>query len=176
MKKGNICLIDGPMYSGKSSELQRQVRRHVLAKKNCLCITHQSDKRYSTDSVISTHDNIHYPAIRVEKLSQIPEEQLERVDVIAIEEGQFFSDLSTFAEKWVSHKMIIIAGLSSDFRRLPFENMINIYAIANSIIRLTAICVKCGNDAIFSKRITVETDLFITGGHESYVAVCRDCF
>lgn len=174
----SIHLLLGCMFSGKSTELFRRLRRYEISGKKIFLIKYYKDVRYeSNNNNISTHDKFIMKCDYVcdGKLNVDPL-ILQNVDVIGIDEGQFYSDIDTFSEYWANKgKIIIIAALDSDFRREKFGKVLNLIPLAEEYVKLTAVC-KCGNDAVFSKRITSEIDDVIIGGSEMYIATCRKCF
>lgn len=170
----SIELIIGPMYASKSSELFKRLRRFQYAKKKCILVKYALDDRYSKEYA-STHDKITMEAVPTEKLYTIKSLVIDH-DVIGIDEGQFYPDLVEFSEEMANlGKIVIIAALDSTFQRKPFGHVIELIPLAESVVKLSAICV-CGKEAAFSKRITAETDVEIIGGVDKYIAVCRKCF
>jgi thymidine kinase len=176
-----LNLIIGPMFSGKSTELLRRYRRYKLAGKKCLLVKHVSDTRYSdgTDSMIITHDNIKYSAIKcsqLEELVNIVENQLlQYYDVILIDEIQFYSD-AHLCDKWANLVTVEACGLSGDFERKPFEQISNLIPKADNITFLTAICKLSGQEAPFTKRTSNEKTKIVIGGADCYQAVSRDIY
>jgi len=163
------------MFSGKTSELLRRIRRFTLAKRTCLVIKYNKDKRYSEDQM-STHDKQMWVAKSAGILSEIEESALD-VDVIGIDEGQFFPDLAEFAEDWSNRgKIIIVAALDGTFQRKPFGNVLNLVPLAEEVTKLSAVCMMCYRAASFSKRIGSEMEVELIGGSDKYVAVCRYCY
>ena len=173
--RGRIELIVGPMFSGKSSELIRRVKRYTRANRECLVIKYKKDTRYTGPDDLSTHDRTTYPAVSAEiKLAEVLEKAL-TADVVAIDEAQFFVDLVEFAEGLAKlGKTVLVAGLDGDFEQKPFLPMLYLWPHAETILKLTAIC-DCNADAAFTKRIVESTQQELIGGAESYVAVCREC-
>ncbi|AEN03663.1 thymidine kinase [Yokapox virus] len=175
MEQGNIQLILGPMFSGKSTELIRIVKRYQIAKYNCIVINHSSDIRYGISNVF-THDNNSYSAIQTSKLSDLID-IVENFTVIGIDEGQFFQDIVEFCENMANKgKIVIVAALDGTFKRKPFGNVLNLIPLSETVTKLTAVCMKCFKDASFSKRIGTETEIEIIGGKDKYLSVCRKCY
>jgi len=173
----SVCLILGPMFSGKSTELHRQIDRYVRAKKKCICITHGNDLRYSTDDVLMTHSGLTYPAIRASNLADIPLETFDDVEMICIDEGQWFDDIAAFAHTWAyCGKHVVIAALQSTYEKKEWKNVVPLFVEVNQLILLTAVCVTCGADASFTRRLSDETALDVVGGEDKYIAQCRKCF
>lgn len=175
--RGNIQTIFGPMFSGKTSELMRRIRRHRLAQKSCLVINFVGENRYSVDTQITSHDLVSIPALKVARLSQIPEEQLRDKQVIAIDEGQFFEDIFEKSEEWANQgKIVIVAALDCTFQMKPFHRITELLAISESVDKLSSVCLDCGKDAAFTKRTTDHQAIELMGGIEMYKPVCRACF
>lgn len=181
-----FILIVGPMFSGKSSMLLNYERRFKIAKKNILTINHSFDVRYSEEGKIVTHDKTrslseNHLSLTTEQLNKIIENKygnFENVDVMLIDEIQFFDNLDEFIAHWTNAgKTIIGAGLNSDYRKKPFPNMNNLFSIADKIVHICATCKCCGEDAPFTKRLVNESkEQVVIGGAESYEPRCRKCF
>jgi len=176
-KKGQIQLIFGPMFSGKSSELMRRIVRYQYANKKCLAVKYAKDTRYH-DNAMATHDQRTIEALSVMNLGALRGEKLDDVDVIGIDEGQFYPDCIQFAEDMARKgKIVIIAALDGDYRRQGFNKITDLVPLAESVIKLNAVCMICGDDAAFTKRIEQnEHRLELIGGADTYLASCRDCF
>lgn len=188
---GDISLIIGPMFSGKSTELFRKLRREKVASKRCLLIKYAGDNRYSVDKA-SSHDKYMMSAISLQKLSELTDTfnwegtvcSLADIDVIGIDEGQFFPDIAEFSELWSSKGIkVIIAALDGDFKRKPFGNILDVVPISKKVNKLTAVCMAkdendkvCGEPASFSKRIVESNAVELIGGSESYIATCHKCY
>lgn len=170
-----ITLILGPMFASKSTALLAWERRSKFAKRNVVAFKHSIDTRYSTSDKIVTHDgNVLENAIVAENLMPFVEEA-KKFDVVLVDEGQFFPDLLDFCSA-LPEKHIVIAALSGDFQRKPFNPVVDIFAMADTIQHLCATCVRCGNDAPFSARITAETAQTVVGGSDKYEPRCGQCF
>lgn len=170
--KGQIQVILGPMFAGKSTELIRRIKRYNYSKYKCIMI---KSSIIPIDEVI-THDSTKFQAISTHNLFDIKSEIID-YDVIAIDEGQFFTDLSQFCEEMANmQKIIIVAALDGNYLRKPFGNILDIIPMAESVVKLSAICMKCQSDASFSKRITEETQEKLIGGAELYTVLCRECY
>jgi len=172
---GSIEVIYGPMFSGKSTELLRRVKRNTIAQKKCLLINYAKDNRYSNENVVSTHDKQMMKAMKVNIIEEaVP--YFKDYDVIAIDEGQFFSDVVEFAEYFANNgKIVIVAALDATFQRKPFD-VIGLLPIAEKITKLTAVCVVCSADAPFTQRLSGGSQVELIGGTELYRPVCRKCF
>lgn len=173
---GWIEVICGSMFSGKTEELIRRLRRAQIARQNVAIFKPQLDRRYSTDHIVS-HDEQKIPSISVKSAWEIAEKSKE-AKVVGIDEGQFFgAELVEICEMLASEgKRVIVAGLDQDYRGKPFEPMPQILAIAESITKTLAICVKCGNPANRTQRITKDRDRVLVGATDIYEARCRNCF
>ncbi|HLX11551.1 MAG TPA: thymidine kinase [Bacteroidota bacterium] len=173
---GWIEVIAGCMFSGKTEELIRRMRRAQIAKQPVIIFKHGVDTRYSATHIAS-HDERLLPSIMVEK----PNEILARVgdaQVIGIDEAQFFSDeLPAVCDHLaMKGKRVIVAGLDQDYRGKPFGPMPYLLAIAEYITKTLAICVVCGNPADRTQRVTQERELVVVGAQNHYEARCRRCF
>ena len=177
-----IELIIGPMFSGKTTELLRRLDRHKLASKRVLIIKYSKDNRYSTNE-ICTHDNIRndqsYKVISTIDLTEVDtylKQENYRVDVIGIDEGQFFVNIAYFCDLWASYnKHIIISALNGDYKREIFTNIIPLFPICEDITKLTSIC-SCGDEASFTHRKIEDKNQEIIGGKDIYEPLCRKCF
>ena len=165
------------MFSGKSTELQRKIKRYQHANKKCLVINYIKDNRYSSEDVASTHDLVMIPAKKMHHLSDLSDAKALEYDVIGIDEGQFFDDLITTVDRWANYGIIIIiAALDSTFQRKGFGSVPELIAISENVKKLSSICTECNNKASFTKRLSKDTDVEVVGGSEIYKPVCRNCF
>jgi thymidine kinase len=173
---GWIEVICGSMFSGKTEELIRRLRRAQIARQKVAIFKPQLDQRFSIDHIVS-HTEQKIPSISVKNASEIAEKSKE-AQVVGIDEGQFFgAELVDVCEMLASEgKRVIVAGLDQDYRGKPFEPIPQILAIAESITKTLAICVKCGNPANRTQRITKDKDRFLLGATDIYEARCRKCF
>lgn len=173
---GHIELILGPMFSGKSTELLRRMNRYRAAKRSCLLVKHDKDDRYSQDHV-TTHDQQASEAFSCDSLGGECQALALAHDVIGIDEGQFFKDLPEVCEALANTgKIVIVAALDGTWRRTGFGNVEQLVPLAENVVKLSAVCSVCFQDAAFSKRLTAETADEVVGGADKYVACCRDCF
>ena len=163
------------MQSGKSTELLRLCNRYQLSNKKVLLIKSSTDTR---GKFILTHDKKEKECIVTNNLFDIDENIINEYDVIGIDECQFFDTIGEFADKIAnSGKVVILSGLDSDFQRNPFKNITDLVAKAEHVVKLTAICENCGNDASFSKRKDINNkNLIDVGSKDKYTSVCRKCF
>ncbi|GAB6021992.1 Thymidine kinase, cytosolic [Chamberlinius hualienensis] len=172
---GSIQLILGPMFSGKTTELIRRLKRYQIARHKCLVIKYANDIRYNNES-LSTHDKQFYSAVSVMTLCPVFKDALE-FSVIGIDEGQFFPDTVEFCERMANcGKTVIVAALDGTYQRLPFGSILNLIPLSETVIKLTAVCMKCFKSASYTKRISNETQVEVIGGADKYIAVCRSCY
>ena len=173
----SIELVIGPMFAGKSSYALTLVRKHTALGQRVLVIKPACDTRYGAMSEITTHNGDSLPCLTIHTLNAISDEMLAMYDVLVIDEAQFFTGLLYFVEYAADykHKSVFVIGLSGDYQRNPFGEILNIVPVADTITKLTAICV-CGEDAHFTRRLNPNIGQVIIGGAESYEAVCRACF
>lgn len=174
---GKIQIILGPMFSGKTTELLRRVKRSKIARQRCLLVKYAKDVRYHKRST-STHDQQSMEAdISCTQLSEIKDEDLNQVDIIAIDEGQFFKDLNEWCEHVANMgKTVIVSALDGTFERKPFMPVLLTIPLAEDVTKLKAICMRCHKKAAFSKRLGKETQVEVIGGSDKYIAVCRPCY
>ncbi|XP_012611693.1 thymidine kinase, cytosolic isoform X1 [Microcebus murinus] len=155
--RGQIQVILGPMFSGKSSELMRRVRRFQIAQYKCLVIKYAKDTRYS--SSFCTHDRNTMEALPACLLRDVAQEAL-GVAVIGIDEGQFFPDIADFCETMAnSGKIVIVAALDGTFQRKAFGAILNLVPLAESVVKLTAVCMECFREAAYTKRLGTEKEV-----------------
>lgn len=181
--KGKLEVICGSMFSGKSEELIRRLRRAELAQLKACVFKHKVDNRISID-YITSHGGERYKAIAIDNPSDIELFVSDEVRIIAIDEIHFFDEeiVPIILAMLDLGKRVIVAGLDLDFRGIPFGCMPTLMAIANSVIKLNAVCMVCGNEAIFSQRLingrTAKFDdpLILIGSQDCYQARCRDCY
>lgn len=164
------------MFSGKTSELIRRIRRLQIAKRKCLVIKYCGDTRYSIDDA-STHDKVTIPAHSASRLSDVPQELVDSMDVIGIDEGQFFPDVVDFCETRAnSGQIVVVAALSGTFERKQFGDILNLIPMAEKVDVLTSVCSFCLKDAAFTVRLSQDKAIQVIGGSDQYVASCRRCF
>jgi thymidine kinase len=179
--KGSISLIIGGMFSGKSTELLRIIKRWEVIGKKIMVINHSFDDRYSNNK-IATHDKQFTDCISTECLIPLMKTtEYINADIIVIEEGQFFKDLFEFSTLSVdkNDKILVIAGLDGDSNREPFGDILRLIPHSESVIKLSAICLMCndGTTAHFSKRLNKSNDSQVhVGTNHDYIAVCRKHF
>ena len=182
-KFGWIECICGSMFSGKSEELLRRIKRGVIAKQNVLLFKPSIDNRYEENKV-STHNGNSYESVNIDKAEQIYDYiNDKKYDIIGIDEVQFFDDkivevINKLADDGVR---VIVAGLDMDFKAEPFHPMPEIMAISEMVTKLHAVCNKCGKEASRSQRLIngepakYDDPIVVIGASESYEARCRHC-
>ena len=182
-KFGWIECICGSMFSGKSEELLRRIKRGVIAKQKVLLFKPSIDNRYDENRV-STHNGNSYDSISIEKSSDILNFVKDtKYDIIGIDEIQFFdNDIVKIINKLADDGIrVIVAGLDMDFKAEPFHQMPEIMAISEMVTKLHAVCNKCGKEASRSQRLIngkpakYDDPVVVIGASESYEARCRHC-
>src|SRR5450759_3614589 len=175
-KRGSIEVITGSMFSGKTEELIRRLRRAQFAGLKVEIFKPSLDNRYSETRVVS-HDDKSILSTLVDNASAILLFSGD-VDVVGIDEAQFFdSSIVDVCNKLADDGIrIVIAGLDMDFMGKPFGPMPALLAIAEYITKVHAICMRCGNLANHSHRMTNESALVLLGETNNYEPLCRDCF
>ncbi len=176
-KPGWIEVIVGCMFSGKSEELIKQLRRSELAKLHCQTFKPKIDNRYH-DTDVASHNNTTFPSTAVETSQEILNYVGRNIDVVGIDEGQFFdTDISEVVTKLAdSGKRVIIAGLDTDWQGQPFGPIPHLMAIADTIQKQYAICMSCGEPATRTQRLVPASNSILVGSAEYYEARCRTCF
>ena len=165
------------MFSGKSEELMRRLRRSMIARKRVQVFKPTIDERYSTDEIVS-HTDIRMPSEAIQRVSDILVRLDWRTEVVGIDEANFFGqDLVGIANQLAdSGKQVIVAGLDTDYMGRPFPPMPDLLTLAESITKTLAICVRCGNPAKHTQRLVDSNDLIVVGAAGMYEARCRRCF
>ncbi len=180
--RGHIELICGSMFSGKTEELIRRLRRAEIAKQRIQVFSHKLDTRYGSDQLAS-HSGANWNAIPVQRAEQILEQLDPTATVVAIDEAQFFDDkitmvVGTLADRGIR---VLIAGLDLDFRGEPFGPMPLLLAQAEQVDKLSAICVVCAAPASRTQRLIngsparYDDPVILVGASEVYQARCRHC-
>lgn len=178
--KGNMGWIEvvvGPMFSGKSEELIRRLRRAEIARQRVQIFKPAIDERYAVNEIIS-HSGLGIPSDNVTKAEEIIGKVQPRTEVIGVDEAQFLGEgvVEVCTQLANLGKRVIVAGLDTDYRGRPFEPMPRLLAVAEEITKLLAICVRCGNPAVHTQRLVESEDLVVVGGGGMYEARCRRCF
>lgn len=172
---GWIEVICGPMFSGKSEELIRRLRRAEIARLKIAIFKPTIDDRYSTNHIVS-HSEQRISSIAVSSAQEI-RDRITDQQVIGIDEAQFFDlDLVDICQELAGmKKRVIVAGLDQDYTGKPFEPIPQLLAVAEFISKTLAICVKCGSPAGRTQRLTHDADRVVVGASDIYEARCRFC-
>ena len=174
---GWIEAICGPMFSGKSEELMRRLRRAMIARKRVQVFKPVLDDRYSANEIVSHADRrMHSEAVA--NSADILARLDWRTEVVGVDEANFFGqELVSIATQLAdSGKQVIIAGLDTDYMGRPFAPMPDLLTLAESITKTLAICMRCGNPAKHTQRLVESDDLIVVGAAGMYEARCRRCF
>lgn len=183
MKKlGRIEVITGPMFAGKTEELIRRVRRAEFAKENIVVFKPLIDDRYAQNEVVS-HNNSRTRSVNIHAAKEIFEYIDEKTNIIAIDEVQFLDDeVVSISEQLANRGMrVIVSGLDQNFRGEPFSFMPDLLALADEVLKLTAVCVICHAPATKTQRLVnhepanFNDPLIVVGASDSYEARCRHC-
>jgi thymidine kinase len=174
---GSIEVICGSMFSGKSEELIRRLTRAKIARRRVQVFKPRLDSRYSEVEVVS-HGGLRLLALAIESSQEILEKTNDRTEVIGIDEAQFFDKgiveiVNRLADLG---KRVVVAGLDQDFRGVPFEPMPALMAVAEDVVKMHAICVRCGASASRTQRLIASEELVVVGAGGMYEARCRRCF
>jgi len=174
---GWIEVIAGSMFSGKSEELIRRLRRAQIAKQKVQIFKPLIDSRYSEDHIVS-HSEMRIKSENVRTSDELVKLVEEDTEVVGIDEGQFFdlnlpAACNTLADRG---KRVIVAGLDQDYLGRPFEPMPQLLAIAEYITKTLAICVVCGDPANHTQRLVASNDRVLVGAGGMYEARCRHCY
>ncbi|HET9333658.1 MAG TPA: thymidine kinase [Gemmatimonadota bacterium] len=174
---GWVEVICGPMFSGKSEELIRRVRRTQIARQRVQVFKPLIDDRYSEDEIVS-HSALRIPAMNVRTAREILEGVEARTQVVGIDEAHFYDDeIPNVVESLADMgKRVIVAGLDLDYLGQPFDHVTRILAQAEEITKSLAICVRCGNPASRTQRLVASEERIVVGGARAYEARCRQCF
>jgi thymidine kinase len=175
-RSGWIEVICGSMFSGKTEELIRRLKRAKIANQKVEIFKPKIDTRYDDEKVVSHDANsiLSVPVSHSSKLLQM----VEGINVIGVDEAQFFDqDLPNVCQQLALKGIrVIVAGLDMDYKGQPFGPMPNLLAVAEYITKVHAICQHCGNLATHSYRISEESDTVVLGEHDLYEARCRTCY
>lgn len=183
-RTGSLEVICGPMFSGKSEELIRRLRRAKIAKQRVIVFKHAIDDRYNA-ACVTSHNGTKIDAHATSNSSIILDiVKKEDYTVVGIDEVQFYThDIIAIICTLIQwHVRVIVAGLDLDARGTPFGPTPTLLALADSVTKLRAICTLCGNDAHFSQQINHQQEpvdhgnIIKVGGTDTYVARCRDCY
>lgn len=175
---GEIHLILGPMFAGKTTALIRKMRAEIQMGRRVMLVKSDKDTRYGLNSVVS-HDGAKMPCWAVADLAsfkdKLGEEAYKQLDVIGIDEAQFFKDLYSFCQVAADKdgKTVIVAGLDGDYLRKSFGSALELIPLADSVVKLKSRCELCGKAASFTFRKTGDTKTEVVGGADIYMPVCR---
>ncbi|MFH1461563.1 MAG: thymidine kinase [bacterium] len=185
--KGRLEVVCGSMFSGKTEELMRRLRRAEYAKQNVLTIKHKIDNRKNI-ATISSHDGKERIAFNIDNnkdnIQKILDLANKNIQIVGIDEIQFFPQeiIPVIMDLLSMGKNVIVAGLDLDFRGEPFGIMPTLMAVADNVLKLKAICVVCGKDAHHTQRIIndqpakYDDPIILVGAEECYEARCKNCF
>jgi len=178
--RGNLGWIEvvcGPMFSGKSEELIRRLRRAEIARQRVQIFKPIIDQRYSSDHIVS-HNDLRIHSDCVSTAAEVQAKIDVRTEVIGIDEAQFLGEalIEIVVRLADMGKRIIIAGLDTDYLGRPFHPMPELLAVADEITKTLAICMQCGNPAKHTQRLVASQDLIVVGAEGMYEARCRRCF
>jgi len=173
---GWIEVICGPMFSGKTEELIRRLRRALYARQSVQIFKPTLDTRYAELEIVS-HSRQRLQAHTASTAEEILEQVAEDTDVVGIDEAQFFDrQLVGVANRLAnSGRRVIVAGLDQDFRGVPFAPIPDLLAVAEFVTKSLAICLKCGNPAGRSQRLVRQKEQVVLGADDTYEARCRKC-
>lgn len=182
-RPGSIEVIAGVMFSGKSEELLRRVRRALIARRRVQVFKSHLDERYAGLQHVSSHDGRSFEAVPVASAAEVMRLVAPDTEIVAIDEAQFLDDgiiavVTTLADRGVR---VMVAGIDTDFRGEPFAAMAHLMAIAEEVEKLRAICIVCGDLACRNQRLVngkpalYDSPIIQVGGSESYEARCRHC-
>lgn len=174
---GWIEVVCGPMFSGKSEELIRRLRRAEIARQRVQIFKPGIDQRYSEDHIVS-HSDLKIMSECVKDYSELEKRLDWRTEVIGIDEAQFLGDgiIDLVVRLADLGKRVIIAGLDTDYLGRPFHPMPELLAVADEITKALAICMQCGNPAKHTQRLVAREELVVVGAAGMYEARCRRCF
>ena len=177
LRSGWIEVITGSMFSGKSEELIRRVRRAQIARQKVQIFKPRVDSRYAADQIVS-HSEMKMPSQVVGSAREILDRVEPDTEVVGIDEGQFFDlSLVQVVDELAGRGVrVIVAGLDQDYMGRPFEPMPQLLAVAEYVDKTLAICMRCGAPANRSQRLVPATDRVVVGGAHEYEARCRHCF
>lgn len=177
---GWIETITGSMFSGKSEDLIRRLRRGIYAKQKVIVFKPAIDDRYHKEKVVS-HDGNEIEAINISTSREVLNQDLDNVDVIGIDEVQFFDgEIVNIVEQLAKNgHRVVVAGLDMDFRGEPFEPMPKLLAVSEQVTKLQAVCAVCGSPSSRTQRLIngepakIDDPIILVGANESYEPRCR---
>lgn len=171
-----LTIIMGNMFSGKTSELIRRLKRYRIIGKKIVVINSDKDTR-CVDDVLQTHDGVQFPCLKVAHISHcVIRQEFCDADIVAVDEAQFFTNLKDFVDMCLFlGKSVMLAGLDGDYRQHKFGEVLDCIPMASDVVKLSALCMDCrnGTPGPFTKRIVNDDTLELIGGKDLYKAVCR---
>jgi thymidine kinase len=180
VEPGRMEVITGPMFSGKSEELIRRLKRAQIARLRVVSFKPDIDLRYQPDAIAShSAQTIAAVAVRdVERMRAVLFPVLDTIDVVGIDEAQFFDGtlVGLAMELVQAGKRVLLAGLDTTFAGEPFAPIPELMAIADEVLKLSAVCMVCGAPAIHTQRLGTSQQLVVVGATGVYEARCRACF
>jgi len=182
-RSGSIEVIAGVMFSGKSEELQRRVRRAEIARRRVQVFKSHLDERYAGLKHVSSHDGRTIEAVPIGTAGDLMRVLQPDTEVVAVDEAQFLDDAIVDVSTALAGRGVrmILAGTDTDFRGEPFGAMAQLMAVAETVDKLRAICMVCGDDACRNQRLIdgrpapYDSPVILVGGSDSYEARCRHC-
>lgn len=176
-RSGSLEVIAGSMFSGKTEELMRLIKRAQIARKPVQVFKPKIDDRYSADQIAS-HNKSFISATVIEAAAEIFQHLAPKTEVVGIDEGQFFDEeivdvCNELADRGLR---VIVAGLDTNYRGEPFHPMPELMAIAETVNKLHAVCVVCGTSALRTQRLTNSNQEVLVGDAQSYEPRCRSCY
>ena len=177
---GRIEVIVGPMFSGKSEELIRRLKRARIARQRVTCFKPDIDLRYHRTAIASHSSQPHdaETVANVERLKEALHPQLAAIEVVGIDEAQFFDEAIVDYALELVHmgKRVLLAGLDTTFTGVPFGPIPALMAVSDEVTKLSAVCMVCGAPAIHTQRLGSSQELVVVGAAGVYEARCRSCF
>lgn len=175
--EGTIEVIVGSMFSGKSEELIRRLRRAQIARQKVQIFKPSIDARYSETHIVS-HSAMKIESVAVSTARDIVAALEPDTEVVGIDEGQFFDqELVTVVNELANQgRRVVIAGLDMDYLGRPFEPMPLLMAIAEDVSKTRAVCIQCGSPATYTQRLIASRERVVVGASDAYEARCRACF
>ena len=174
---GWVEVVTGSMFSGKSEELIRRVRRAQIARQRVQLFKPRVDDRYAEDEIVS-HSDMKMPSQTVSTAREILDLLDDRTEVVAVDEAQFFDTSLVGIVDGLANRglRVIVAGLDQDYTGRPFDPMPQLLAVAEYVDKMLAICMRCGAPANRSQRLVESRDVVVVGCSKQYEARCRRCF
>ena len=180
MSVGRLEVITGPMFSGKSEELIRRLKRARIARQRVVCFKPDIDLRYHRTAIASHGAQTHEASTiaNVERMREALALQMDAVDVVGVDEAQWLDEGIVALALELAHlgKRVIVAGLDMTFAGEPFGSIPALMAVADEVMKLSAVCIVCGAPAIHTQRLGASQELVVVGAAGVYEARCRACF